>query len=126
MVEGEEDGHADERYTQNENRFHFALARVARMLVVTRFRVPDGDAGAFRTGAEDLLGAAARAAGLRPRQAGPGRRRAGPVGAGHRVDGVGAYRRALSAYDVKMSALAELMAYAVHEPSAFEVASTSR
>ena len=35
-------------------------------------------------------------------------------------EGVGAYRRALSSYDVKMTAPA-VMAYAVTEPSAFEV-----
>ena len=34
--------------------------------------------------------------------------------------GAGAYRRALSGYDVKV-AFADLMAYVVNEPSAFEV-----
>lgn len=37
--------------------------------------------------------------------------------------GAGAYRRALSAYDVKV-AFADLMAYVVNEPSAFEVVAT--
>jgi hypothetical protein len=35
-------------------------------------------------------------------------------------DGAGAYRRALSGYDVKV-ALADLMAYVENEPSAYEV-----
>jgi hypothetical protein len=37
--------------------------------------------------------------------------------------GAGAYRRALSGYDVKV-AFAGLMAYVVNEPSAFEVVAT--
>jgi hypothetical protein len=35
-------------------------------------------------------------------------------------EGVGAYRRALSSYDVKMTA-PEALAHAVQEPSAYEV-----
>ena len=48
------------------------------------------------------------------------------MGAGDRSGtGVGAYRRALSSYDVKMTAPA-VMAHAVHEPSAFEVVTSTR
>ena len=90
------------------------------MLVVTRFRVSEPDAAAFRTAADDLL---ALLAGL------PGFVR-GHLGraaddrelwvVASEWEGVGAYRRALSSYDVKMTAPA-VMAYAVTEPSAFEV-----
>ena len=95
------------------------------MLVVTRFQVPESDAGAFRTAAEDLLALLSGLPGFDHGTLGRAADDAGPVGAGHRVGGVGAYRRALSAYDVKMSAPA-VMAYAVHEPSAFEVVPAHR
>jgi len=89
------------------------------VLVVTRYRVEDGDADAFRADA----GAALRALASRP----------GCTGAtlGRAVDdphlwtltttweSVGAYRRALSSYDVKLVAV-PLMYRAVDEPSAFE------
>ena len=90
------------------------------MLVLTRARVPADAADSFRTAADDLL---ALLAGL------PGFVR-GHLGraaddrelwvVASEWEGVGAYRRALSSYDVKMTAPA-VMAYAVTEPSAFEV-----
>ena len=90
------------------------------MLVATRLRVPEPESAALRTAAEDLLTLFATLPGF--------------VG-GHLCrapdepelwllvthwSGVGAYRRALSSYDVKMTAPA-VMAHAVPEPSAFEV-----
>ena len=90
------------------------------MLVLTRARVPADAADSFRTAADDLL---ALLAGL------PGFAR-GHLGraaddrelwvVASEWEGVGAYRRALSSYDVKMTAPA-VMTYAVTEPSAFEV-----
>lgn len=90
------------------------------MLVVSRFAVPEDAAGLFADRAATALAALA---------ARPGYVR-GQVG--RAVDdpsrwvlvtewvGVGAYRRALSAYDVKVSAV-PLLAESVDEPSAYEV-----
>ena len=89
------------------------------MLVVNRFRVPAVDAEAFRT---DLAAAVAVLA-----------QRPGYVAAdtGRNVDDptlwvlvtrwadVGSYRRALSSYDVKLTAV-PLLSRALDEPSAFE------
>lgn len=90
------------------------------MLVVTRFDVPEGEAAAFLPQAQAALAAFA---------ARPGYRR-GRVGRAAddptcwvlttEWDGVGAYRRSLSAYDVKVDA-APLLARGRDEPSAFEV-----
>lgn len=89
------------------------------MIVVNRFRVPEADAGSFRTDLE-------RAHQLLAVQTGYV---AGH--AGRNVDdpelwvlvtewrGPGAYRRALSSYDVKMAAVPTL-SRAIDEPSAFE------
>ena len=90
------------------------------MLVVNRFRVDDGDAAAF---AEDVARAHALLA-ARPGYVG------GAVGRNlddptlwvleTRWADVGSYRRALSAYDVKLGAV-PLLSRALDEPSAFEV-----
>ncbi|HET7385889.1 MAG TPA: antibiotic biosynthesis monooxygenase family protein [Nocardioidaceae bacterium] len=89
------------------------------MLVVSRFRVPSGEQERFRPALEQAHAALA----VRPGYA------SGQVG--RNVDDpdlwvlvttwadVGSYRRALSSYDVKL-ALAEVMAHAVDEPSAYE------
>ena len=94
------------------------------MLVATRLRVPDAQADALRTTAEDLLTLFATKPGFVGGHL--GRAPDEPelwVLLTHWV-GVGAYRRALSAYDVKMTAPA-VMAHAVPEPSAFEVLATA-
>lgn len=89
------------------------------MLVVNRFRVPEEDGATFRAD----LDAAVEVLSQRP----------GFVGAdaGRNLDDptlwalvtrwadVGSYRRALSTYDVKVTAV-PLLARAVDEPSAFE------
>lgn len=89
------------------------------MLVVNRFRVPEAEAAAFRADVERALAALAER---------PGHVR-GQVG--RNVDDptlwtlvttwehVGAYRRALSSYDVKLHAV-PLLSRAVDEPSAYE------
>jgi quinol monooxygenase YgiN len=89
------------------------------VIVVTRFRVPEGEQADFRTALERALETLAVQAGyLRGR-------------IGRNVDdpalwlmtteweGPGAYRRALSAYDVKLTAVPTL-SRAIDEPSAFE------
>ena len=89
------------------------------MLVVTRFRVPLAQADTFRAGLEDAHAALAQQRGYVG------------GGVGRNVDdpelwllqttweGPGAYRRALSAYDVKLRAWA-LLGQALDEPSAYE------
>lgn len=90
------------------------------MLVVTRFRVPPAQATPFRQKAREALGVLAGR---------PGFVR-GNIG--RSVDeptlwimttewkNVGAYRRALSSYEVKLGAV-ELLSSAIDEPSAFEL-----
>jgi hypothetical protein len=90
------------------------------VLVVTRFRVPEADASGFRARAEKaltVLGA----------QRGHLRGRLGRAADDPELwalvtewSGTGAYRRALSAYDVKVHA-APLLGQAIDEPGAFEV-----
>jgi quinol monooxygenase YgiN len=102
-----------------ENRCQVTRRRVAVVIVVNRFRVPEVEAGAFRLdlqGALDLLAA-------RPGHLG------GEIGRNvddpqlwvltTRWEHVGAYRRALSAYDVKVGAV-PLLSRALDEPSAYE------
>ena len=90
------------------------------MLVVNRFRVPEDQAQLFRAEAADAHAALAEQKGYL----------SGTIG--RNVDdpslwalvttweNVGAYRRALSSYDVKLRAVA-LLGRAIEEPSAFEV-----
>lgn len=88
------------------------------MLVVTRFQVED--AATFRTQADLALAAfAARPGFVRGRV---GRAADDPRAFVLTTEwtGVGAYRRSLSAYDVKVDA-APLLAQGYDEPSAFEV-----
>jgi hypothetical protein len=90
------------------------------VLVVSRYRVPDGDDVEFQGRAREALDALAGQSGFLR----------GHVG--RNVDdpqlwalstewiNVGAYRRALSSYDVKMRAV-PVMLHALDEPSAFQV-----
>ena len=90
------------------------------MLVMTRVRVPDGEGPAFRTAAEDLLGLLAGMSGFVRGHLGRAVDEPDLWVLSTEWDGVGAYRRALSSYDVKMTA-PEALAHAVQEPSAYEV-----
>ncbi len=90
------------------------------MLVVNRFQVPENEAERFRAELERANSALAEQKGYLT----------GTIG--RNVDdpslwalvttweNVGAYRRALSSYDVKLRAIA-LLGRAIEEPSAFEV-----
>lgn len=90
------------------------------MLVVSRFRVPVEDGETFRGELQEALDALAE----RPGHLG------GTIGRNvddpelwvltTRWEHVGAYRRALSAYDVKLRAV-PLLSRALDEPSAYEV-----
>jgi quinol monooxygenase YgiN len=89
------------------------------VIVVSRFRVAEADAASFRTDVEQALATLARQKG----------HLAGRIG--RNVDdpelwvltteweNVGAYRRALSSYDVKLTAVPTL-SRAIDEPSAYE------
>ncbi len=90
------------------------------MLVVTRFDVPEDEAAAFLPQAQAALAAfAARPGYVRGRV---GRAADDPTAwlLTTEWEGVGAYRRSLSAYDVKVDA-APLLSRGRDEPSAFEV-----
>jgi len=90
------------------------------VLVVNRFRVPEADTPAFRADLEQARAVLAERPGYL----------SGTIGRNlddptlwvltTRWEHVGAYRRALSAYDVKLGAV-PLLSRAVDEPSAFEV-----
>ena len=90
------------------------------MIVLNRFRVPAEEGGAFRAEVHEALSVLAGRAGFVDGQV------------GRNVDdpslwvlsttwaNVGSYRRALSSYDVKVSAV-PLLARAIDEPSAYEL-----
>lgn len=90
------------------------------MIVVSRFAVAEPEAADFLERARAALGAFAARPGFRRGHVG----RAADDPARWVVttewDGVGAFRRSLSAYDVKLHA-APLLAESVDEPSAYEV-----
>lgn len=90
------------------------------MLVVTRFDVPEAESAAFLPRAQAALAAfAARPGYVRGRI---GRAADDPTAWVLTTEwvGVGAYRRSLSSYDVKVAA-APLLSLGHDEPSAFEV-----
>ena len=90
------------------------------MLVVNRFRVPEEETTGFRADVEEARAALSEQRGYRH----------GTIGRNvddpmlwtlvTAWDNVGAYRRALSSYDVKLRAVA-LLGRAIEEPSAYEV-----
>lgn len=90
------------------------------MLVVTRFTVPEADAAAFQERARRAVAAL----GARPGYLGSRIGRAADDPTAWVIttewEGVGSYRRSLSAYDVKVDA-SPLMGLAHDEPSAYEV-----
>ena len=93
---------------------------MADVLVVTRFDVPEGESAAFLPKAQAALAAfAARPGYVRGRI---GRAADDPTLWVLTTEwtGVGAYRRSLSAYDVKVDA-APLLSLGRDEPSAYEV-----
>ena len=95
-------------------------ARLRDVLVVNRFRVPDGDAETFRA---DLDRARATLAGCLGYLDGRIGRNVDEPTLWVLVttwDGPGAYRRALSSYDVKLHAV-PVLGRAVDEPGAYEI-----
>ena len=90
------------------------------MLVVNRFRVPDDTADAFRADLERALATLAQLPGYADGRI--GRNVDDPTlwVLTTRWEGPGSYRRALSAYDVKLHAV-PLLSQAIDEPSAYEL-----
>ena len=90
------------------------------MLVVARFRVEEGEAPAFVEHAGAALAALAARPGYRSGDLGRATDDRTLWALVTRWDGVGDYRRALSAYDVRVGAV-PLLSAAIDEPSAYEV-----
>ncbi len=90
------------------------------MLVVTRFTVPEVDGAGFEASARAALAALAARPGSRRGRLGRAVDDATAWVLTTEWEGVGAYRRSLSAYDVRVHA-APLLGSAHPEPSAFEL-----
>jgi heme-degrading monooxygenase HmoA len=88
------------------------------MFAVTRLRVPEDDVPAFTAAAGVLLGALAGRPGHRDGELGRCTDDPGLWALVTRWDGVGAYRRALSAAEVKLAG-APVWLYALDEPGAY-------
>ena len=90
------------------------------MLVVNRFRVPADHAASFREDLETAREALAACAGYTGGEIGRNVDDPDLWVLSTRWENVGSYRRALSSYDVKMTAV-PLLAQALDEPSAYEL-----
>lgn len=90
------------------------------MLVTTRFRIPEADGETFLASAQRAIQALAARPGFRSGRVGRAIEDPEAWVVHSEWDGVGAYRRALSGYDVKVYA-APLLGLAIDEPSAYEV-----
>lgn len=91
------------------------------MLVVNRFRVDAAESSSFREALECAHLSLAACSGYQDGVVGRNVDDPGLWVLTTRWENVGSYRRALSSYDVKMNAVA-LLARALDEPSAYEVA----
>jgi hypothetical protein len=90
------------------------------VLVVNRFQVPDDETEAFRADLERAREALAARPGYVSGTIGRNVDDPGLWALTTRWEHVGAYRRALSAYDVKLAAI-PVLSRAIEEPSAYEV-----
>ena len=88
------------------------------MFAVTRLRAGDGDDAALAAAATELLAALAARPGFRDGELGRCTDDPGLWALVTRWDGVGAYRRALSAAEVKLAG-APVWQHAVDEPGAY-------
>ena len=89
------------------------------LVVVNRFRVDEAGADAFRRDAQAALGALGERPGYLDGRVGRNTDEPDLWLLATIWENVGSYRRALSAYDVKMTAV-PLLSRAVDEPSAYE------
>ena len=92
----------------------------AGLLVVSRFRVASAERAAFLADADVAMTVLAAQAGCRGVSLGQATDEADLLLIRSEWDGVGAYRRALSSFDVKVTAV-PLLSTAIDEPSAYEV-----
>jgi heme-degrading monooxygenase HmoA len=88
------------------------------VFAVTRLRVPETDAAAFAAAADVLLAALTARPGYRDGEVGRCTDDDGLWALVTRWDGVGAYRRALSAAEVKLAG-APVWSYALDEPGVY-------
>ena len=93
---------------------------MAGMLVVTRYSVPESESGSFLAAARAALAVLAAQRGYRSGRIGRATDDPALWALVMEWEGVGAYRRALSSYDVRVAAV-PLLSRAYDEPSAFEV-----
>jgi heme-degrading monooxygenase HmoA len=88
------------------------------VFVVTRMRVPEGEQEGFVAAVDRLIGALSARPGFRDAELGHAPDEPGLWALVTRWDGVGAYRRALSAAEVKITG-APVWVHAVDEPGAY-------
>jgi hypothetical protein len=93
------------------------------VLVLTRYRVADGEAASFAAQADAALAALSTRTGFVDGQVARNVDDPQLWTLTTRWDGVGSYRRALSAFEVKTTAV-PLLSRAIDEPSAYEIIST--
>lgn len=97
-----------------------AIASPAGLLVVSRFRVPASQFGQFAADARAAIAALAACRGFIAADLGQSTDDAQLRLIATRWESIGAYRRALSNVDVKLTAI-PFLSHAIDEPSAFEV-----
>ncbi len=95
-------------------------SETASLLVVSRFRVGDAARAAFLADAGRAVEALAAQAGCLAASIGQSTDESGLIVIRTEWSGVGAYRRALSSFDVKVNAI-PLLSAAIDEPSAYEL-----
>ncbi len=88
------------------------------MFVVTRLRVPERDGDGIVAAVDQLIGALSARPGFRDAELGRAADEPGLWALVTRWDGVGSYRRALSAAEVKIAG-APVWVHAVDEPGAY-------
>jgi heme-degrading monooxygenase HmoA len=88
------------------------------VFVVTRMRVPEAERAGFVAAVGELVGALSARPGFRDAELGHAPDEPGLWALVTRWDGVGAYRRALSAAEVKITG-APVWVHAVDEPGAY-------
>jgi hypothetical protein len=93
------------------------------VLVLTRYRVADDEAPSFAAQADAALAALSTRTGFVDGQVARNVDDPQLWTLTTRWDGVGSYRRALSAFEVKTTAV-PLLSRAIDEPSAYEIVST--
>ncbi|GAA1104231.1 MAG: antibiotic biosynthesis monooxygenase [Nocardiopsis sp. BM-2018] len=90
------------------------------MIVITRYSVPEADTEAFRTDADAAVEVLSQRPGFRCHRIGRAADEPTLWTVVTEWDGAGYYRRALSNFDVKVTAV-PLLSRAIDEPTAFEI-----